>query len=464
MRPFPLSIITTVLAACLLPACSAIRLDRPLQVASGLTSQFLCAGTFISGLDPDRYYAEAVKPLPGMELAEWALHYDVDRTQRQVTSSLAGMFHSRAVFREGLGCVLEQGDAAADIAGGNEDMPQSLLPPVEDTVAVVPSNPRLQAAVDRAFAEPDGPPFHRTKALVVMHDGKIVAERYAPGYGIETPLPGFSVTKSVTNALVGILVRQGRIALDQPAPLPAWQEAGDPRHAVTVDMLLRQTSGLDFHQTNSGFDPSSRMKFIERDMAGFALTARLDAEPGARWDYTDGNYMLLSRIVRDAAGGRAQHVLQFARRELFDPLGMRHATLQFDATGTPLGAHGMFASARDWARFGMLYLNDGMAGGKRILPEGWVRYSASRTLDTGYGAGFFTNLASGNVPQWGVPWGMSHVPRDTYFARGFMGQFVIVIPSERLVIVRFSISHMQGDDIAFTDRVAADVIAAIREI
>jgi CubicO group peptidase (beta-lactamase class C family) len=166
-------------------------------------------------------------------------------------------------------------------------------------------------------------------------------------------------------------------------------------------------------------------------------------------------------VLRDAVGGHAVDVLRFARRELFDPLGMRHVTMELDATGTPVGATYMLMPARDWARFGLLYLSDGILAGKRILPEGWVRYSATRTLDTGYGAGFWTNLADGNVPGWGVPWGMPHAPRDTFFARGFEGQYVVVIPSRNLVITRFGDSAIPGDDIENMDRLVAAVVAAI---
>jgi CubicO group peptidase (beta-lactamase class C family) len=141
---------------------------------------------------------------------------------------------------------------------------------------------------------------------------------------------------------------------------------------------------------------------------------------------------------------------------------MEHATLEFDRTGTPLASAFVYATARDWARFGQLYLNDGMAGTRRILPPGWVSYSTRPTLATGYGAGFWTNRVPGNVPQWGVPWGFEHAPADTYFARGAMGQYVIVIPSQRLVIIRFGNSQSRGDDIEFIDRFVDAVLKAVK--
>jgi CubicO group peptidase (beta-lactamase class C family) len=329
---------------------------------------------------------------------------------------------------------------------------------------VDPADPDLRHALDRAFAEPDQPPFRRTKAVVVVKDGRVVAERYAPGYGIDTPVLGYSATKSVTSALIGVLVRQSRLAVNEPAPVAAWQNPDDPHHLITIDHLLRHTSGLKMGSSlnaslASVFDPVNRMKFVERDMAGFAERASLAATPGTAWNYHDGNTIILSRLIRDAAGGRAADVLQFARRELFDPLGMRHVTLEFDATGTPEGSSQMLASARDWARFGLLYLNDGIVGGRRILPEGWVGYSASLTPNAwvGIGAGFWTNQGDSKGSRFRTGLGMPH---DAFYASGTLGQYVIIVPSQRLVVARFGISGNRYD-IEGVSKLVADVIKAL---
>jgi len=317
----------------------------------------------------------------------------------------------------------------------------------------------LRTALDRAFAERSEPPYIRTTAVLILKNGQLVAERYAHGVGVNTPVLGFSATKSITNALLGILVRQGKLDMNQPAAFAAWADPVDSRHAITPDQLLRQTSGLDMYQDNSGFDRNTRMMYLERDMAGFAMSSRLLHPPGTQWAYADGNFILLSRLVRDAVGGTAHDVAAFAQRELFGPLGMQHAVLEFDATGTPLGSSYFLATGRDWARFGQLYLNDGMAGNQRILPPGWVKYSATQTLDTGYGAGFWVNGVPGNAP-WGGLWGMPNVPKDAFFAMGFMGQHVVVVPSEQLVVVRLGVSHHYDGLIKGMDRLVADVIAA----
>ncbi len=447
---------------CLLAGCATARPDRALEVVTGLISHNLCSEVFVTGLDPDDAYAQALAPRPGMGLINWAVHYDVDREQRQVTTTLAGGFASRARYRDGLGCVLVHGEVPADTRPAGDQTARAVLPEIAGPAPVETADARLRAALDLAFAEPEHPPYRRTRAVVVVHDGRVVAERYAPGYGIDTPFLGYSATKSVISALVGVLVRDGRLSVGDPAPVTAWAGQGDPRHAITLDHLLRMTSGLALDETDTPFAPVARMLYLERDMAGYAESVPLDAAPGSRWRYTSGNTLIVSRIVRDAAGGTAADVLRFARQELFAPLGMRHVTLEVDATGTPVGSTYMLASARDWARFGMLYLDDGVVGGRRILPEGWVRYSTMPTLDTGYGAGFWTNLVGGHIPWSSVVWSIPGAPRDTFYARGLLGQYVVVIPSQRLVIARLGLSHGPGADIEGVGRLVTDVIEAFQ--
>lgn len=328
--------------------------------------------------------------------------------------------------------------------------------------ASVDSTQFRAARVDRAFIEPSHPPQRWTRAVVVVRDGRVIAERYAPGLGVETPLLGYSASKSVTSALVGILVRQGRLAVEQPAPVAAWSDPNDPRHAISLDTLLRMTSGLALGESGSPASPVARMLYLERDMAGFAEGAELEVQPGSRWAYSSGNTLIVSGVIRGAVGKRAEDVLRFAHRELFGPLGMRNVTLELDATGTPVGSTYMLASARDWARFGMLHLSDGVVGGRRILPEGWVRYSTTPTLDTGYGAGFWINGVPGRIPWSPALWSIPGAPPDSFYARGLLGQYVVVIPSERLVIVRFGASHDSGQDIEGVGRLIGDVIEVVR--
>jgi CubicO group peptidase (beta-lactamase class C family) len=333
-----------------------------------------------------------------------------------------------------------------------------LLGEIAGPAAVEPADPALKAALDHAFEEPSTPPFRRTKAVVVVHEDKVIAERYAAGIGIDTPLLGFSMTKSVVNALIGILTQQGLVTPSMPAPISEWRAANDPRHEIEVEHLMRMTTGLDLDETNSGFDPSSQMVYLHDDMAGFAVKAALVAPPGKRWAYSSPTTQLLARIIRDAVGGPEQ-TLAFAWRELFNPLGMRNVTLEFDGTGTLQGSSYMLASARDWARFGLLYLNDGVIGGRRILHEDWVDFSAAATLDTDYGAGFWTNRSEHERARERVRMG---IPHDAFFASGDLGQRIVIIPSQRLVIVRLGDSVDPTGDMRGLGRLVKEVVAAVQ--
>src|SRR5262249_6590586 len=294
-------------------------------------------------------------------------------------------------FHDGFGCVERHGSKdpyllKSDIEALRTVRTAPLLPEIAGPAPVEPSDPALKAALDHAFEEPAEPPFRRTKAAVVVHDGKVIAERYATGFGVgvDTQLLGFSMTKSVINALLGIMTQQGLTSPSLPAPIPAWHGATDPRREIEIGHLMRMTSGLALDETNSPLNPSEQM-YGHDDMAAFAVQAPLIAAPGKRWAYSSASAQILARIIREAVGGPEQ-TISFAWRELFNPIGMRNVTLAFDGSGTLQGANNMLASARDWARFGLLYLYDGKIGGKRILHEEWVDFVTWATLDTDYAA------------------------------------------------------------------------------
>ncbi|MEY9881400.1 serine hydrolase domain-containing protein [Bradyrhizobium sp. USDA 329] len=453
--------------ACAGLALGAVRAQDMPKVATGFVADILCAETFVSGLDTRRNFSETNDAMPGTSLITWAMDYQVDRVRKDVTVTLFGLGRSHAVYREGLGCTLEQGAGVTVVEPPADGGQLALLPEIAGPAIVPPQRPELAAALDRAFTEPAQPPYRRTRAVVVMKAGRIIAERYVDGIGPETPLLGFSMTKSVISALTGVLVRQGKLKLDGPAPVAAWKDPDDPRHAITVDQLLRHTAGLALGSSlqaslGSAFEPVNRMKFVETDMAAYAASIRLETAPGTAWNYHDGNFMVLSQLIRNAAGGKPADALRFARRELFSPLGMRHVVLQLDGSGTIEGSTEMLASARDWARFGQLYLNDGVAGGKRILPEGWVSYTATPTPNAwvGIGAGFWTNQGDSFGAKIRVEHGW---PRDAFFAKGTIGQYTIVIPSEKLVIVRMGRSPNAPPQADGVFDLVRDVIAATRE-
>lgn len=455
-------------------ATGALALCGPARVAGvpvHFSSHQLCSATFVAGLDPDQFYNEAIKPKVG-PIGNF-IQYEVDWQRREVRVSLAGLVRSRAVDDGPFGCrVVHPGHEVRFFQGEPSGRKPLVVSPssIAALDAVAPVNHKLSEALDHVFAESDSGPRRFTKAVVVLHHGRVVGERYAPGVTPATPLTGWSMTKSVTNALLGVLVRNGKLHMQEPAQIVEWSaKPGDPRRSITTDQLLRMVSGIGCGQSlKTGFatifDADSQMEYDMADQSAFAANAKLRANPGSEWRYTNCNFILLSRIIRDAAGGDAQSARKFIERELFAPLGFEHATLEYDSAGVPLGTIHLWASGRDWARFGLLYLRDGVTErGQRILPEGWVDYSARLTPQSaseyGYGAGFWTQRGNSAAAQARIAAGM---PADSFMALGAQGQYTIIIPSADLVIVKIGWAYTPRDDHVAVERLVRETIAALQ--
>jgi hypothetical protein len=280
-----------VAASCgLLAACSSGGLGDVARTATGYASHVLCDDVYVSGRAPLVSYDERIASMPAMRPVAWSMRRAFDPGRQQVTVSLAGGFESRARQLDDLGCVslpddewhtLDGALTATSAAATSASASAGNAP---EAPRIDPSTPALRDALTRAIPDdPAAAAMHRTKAVVVMREGRIVAERYAASYGVDTPVLGYSATKSVTNAMLGILVRQGKLTLEQPAGFAAWSDPGDPRRRITIEQLLRQISGLDLHQDNSGFDITGQVMQTMRDKAGAAMARPLVAEPGTRW-------------------------------------------------------------------------------------------------------------------------------------------------------------------------------------
>lgn len=452
-KPFFAAFLIVVLVAA---SIAWKRPDRAMRLATANVAQTLCAYVFVSGQAPQRAFAENIAPLAGMRILLRGLHYDVDRERHKILADWHGHFDAAATWYPGYGCALPTTTPdAATLRAAREAIPIS---PIEEPKAATSLNASLDSALERAFAEPENGPRHHVHAIVVMHGGRVVAERYAAGFDSQTPQLGYSISKSVVNALLGVLVRQGRLSLATRAPVPAWQRPDDPRRQITLGQLSRMTSGLDFPENDSGFDPVSEMLFLRRDMAAFAASAPLSSVPGTLWDYTSGNTLILAGVLRDHVAGGAAGMIRFARREVFEPLGMHHVLMEFDGAQTLVGSTRIYASARDWARFGQLYLDEGLVDGKRILPAHWTDGASKQTLDSLYGSGFWTNRgisADGTAVIAGMP-------GDAYFASGINGQRILIVPSLRVVIVRLgSTIDPPNYDMRGLVRLVNDVAAAL---
>jgi CubicO group peptidase (beta-lactamase class C family) len=332
--------------------------------------------------------------------------------------------------------------------------------PVPDGVALEP----LLAAV----MDPDGP-LARTRAVVVVHRGRLVAERYGDRTDVwgevtggpvdaTTPLLSWSMAKSMLHAVVGMLVAEGRLDLDAPAPVPEWQQTGDPRRAITLQQLLEMRDGLDFAEDyapdvegGSGVSHVIEMLFGEGadDVAGYAARRPLAHEPGSTFNYSSGTSNIISGIVRRELGG-GEVYRRFLHERLFEPIGMRSADPRFDEAGTWVASSYVWATARDMARFGTLYLRDGAWDGQRLLPEGWVDHARRpRSVDP----------VDGRL--YGAQWWVTGDEHGSFWANGYEGQSILVCPAQDLVAVRLGKSTI--DRYPALARWRADVVAAFAQ-
>jgi len=313
---------------------------------------------------------------------------------------------------------------------------------VDDSVV---SKERLASAIAPFFEDPA---LSETRALVVMQGGRVIAERYAPGYGPDTRLISWSMAKSVTATLVGLMVADGRLALDEPAPVPEWQTPRDGRAAITLRHLLHMSSGLDHTEMAEGeveiFDADTpRMLFLDgrENVARYAETRPLEADPGKKFEYSSATSNILADIMTRSLTEskdpevRRDAMLEYARGRLFEPLGMTSAVPQFDRNGTMLGGSMIHATARDWAKFGEFLRNNGSVRAAQLLPTSWTRFMKTPSRnDNSYGAHIWLNRPRANGQDQVLFPGKA--PSDVFAALGHLGQFVIVSPQHRLTIVR----------------------------
>jgi hypothetical protein len=269
-----------------------------------------------------------------------------------------------------------------------------------------------------------------------------VAERYAPGFHPAMPLPGWSMTKALTGALAGVLVREGRLSLDTGALLPEWSVPGDARTAITLDHLLRMTDGLDFDEREGApLSDTTIMLLAVPGAAQFASGKPAARAPGSHWRYANGTSNALMQVLRRAHGGTGEAFAAWPRRALFEPLGMHSALVELDARGMPVGSSFMWASPHDWARFGQFLLQDGVWDGRRVLPAGWMRYMTTVTPQSGE-HGFGAHLWLRVPAAWrGPDAARPPLPADAFHLTGHEGQLISVIPSRRLVVVRLGLTR-----------------------
>lgn len=448
--------VSAVIIIAMIWAAAVYRPDRALRVAVGVTAMDLCESAFVSGRDVDVAFKETIAPRPGLRWLAPFLRYEAAPDKGLVQAWIGGV-RKRAQWTPARGCQILYGAPAALKPVRAEPASLAILPDIAGSAVVAPRTEALSRAMDELFTESNTQRPRRVKAVVVLDHGQITAERYAPGYGIATPINGWSASKSVLNALVGVLVRERKLDIRQPAKLPLWRKGGDPRGAITPEHLMRMTSGLSVDQDGSGFDVASQVLYDERDSVLASIHRPLKRPVGAEFHYSDAQTLILARLVENQVGGTPESFLRFARREVFEPLGMTGVTVNFDPSGTPLMSSYVAAPARSWARLGQLYLKDGMIGTVRVLPEGWVSFSSQSTLGGEYGAGFWTTAGGSSNAAGLIAAGL---PAGSFFASGNLGQRVYIIPSREVVVVRMGLTPDEpygiGEDLKFIRAVLAD--------
>ncbi|MGZ8752486.1 MAG: serine hydrolase domain-containing protein [Acidimicrobiia bacterium] len=293
-----------------------------------------------------------------------------------------------------------------------------------------------EEVIGRAFSQP--PELGQTLAIVAVHRGEVVAEQYGPDTGPDTTLTSWSMAKSITHALIGLLVRDFRLDVSAPAAVPRWQGADDPRAAITLEQLLHMRSGLHFVEDYVHADAhvSNVIDMIygsgADDVAAYAESCALAHDPGAVWSYSSGTTNIVSalagRVLAEAGGGGGEAGMRaYLEHELFAPIGMTSAIPRFDAAGTFIGSSFVYATARDFARFGELYLHDGVWNGTRVLPEGWVDHARTVTSPP---------APPEEIHGYGAHWWIWDDDLGTFGAQGYEGQYTLVVPSLDLVVVR----------------------------
>ena len=439
--------------------------QTPASLGAASYAKVLCSAVFVSGREVEEARQNSAYFLMAEPDRKEPVTVDVDRAARRVQATLKGVTRTAAFYGD-QGCVIHP--EGQDRVFFTPVPVRTTLPdaatvpwPMGDAPAAAPWPARLDraaisAAVDLAFADPAG----LTAAMVVVHQGQIIGERYMPGITKDTQLESWSMGKSLTATLVGLEVKRGSFALDDPAPVPDWRRPGDPRGPIRVRDVMQMSSGLSFTgQDDRHLDPRTQYHdhfFLYAgavDAFKYAITSPVEFAPGTVGRYRNSDPMTLGFLVRQAVEKRGEVYLTHPQRALFDRIGIRRQVLEPDPWGNFLLSGYDYGTARNWARLGLLYLRDGMWSGQRLLPEGWttfVRTPAPAWRRPEYGGQFWVN----GVGQW-------NLPKDAYFMSGAGGQHTFIVPSHDLVVVRMG--HQRGAAVGTTllNQSLAMLVAAV---
>ncbi len=460
MSRFALTALVPVVGASLLAQQGAAPSAELAEVVAGYAAKIVASAHFVSGRTLDSVLAEELAPTRPLEaMVRPLLQFDIDDKAGTVTCRI-GSARATAVRTQGLGCTLARpgADAAALRAraiAAAPPAPANVLQqpwPLGEGAATPTAGinqAALARAIDNAFAEPRGQAKIHTRAVVVVHRGQLVAERYAPGYHAAMPLPGWSMTKTLTHALLGVREQQAPLALHRPDGTgPGREWLRDERRAISLDHVLTMTTGLAWNESYD--DPASnalQMLFRSSDHAAAYIARPRAAAPGATFGYSSGATNLLCQVLRATFAGDDAAYHAFPREHLFAPLGMHSTVLETDPSGTFVGSSYGFATARDWARLGLLYAQGGEFAGKRLVRRQWID-DAFRPAPGSEGR-FGRHLWLDADPDGDGPakrrW--PELPADLGYMSGHEGQYCVIVPSAQLVLVRLGCTKNGGFDL-----------------
>jgi len=425
-----------------IPTCSY--LHRMAGLAAGYVAKERASAHFLTARDNHQELLE-----DHLALSLVSVHVDHDR--RSVHTDIWGGYRRTAVYRPGLGVALAIEDEPAAVRAQSLQRPV-ITPhwpqrePVLDDHGIAADLPAgwdrsaLATVVERACAAD----AQRTRALVVVHADRIVVERYAPGFARDSLFCGWSMTKTVMNALIGAAVDDGLLTVAEPARIPAWSP--DRRPVPSIDDLLRMRSGIAFSEWYGGVSDVIVMLYGTGDSAGYAAAQPQASAPGDEWDYSSGDSNLLAWDLRQRLG--EADYLRYPYQRVFAPLGMADALLEVDAAGNWVASSSLWATARDWARFGRLYAHGGTVDGRRVFDRAWLDYTLTPTPTPervrSFGAHVWLNRANPDGERW-----MPALPESLYSMWGHFGQFVTILPEQDLIVVRLGLSKGSWDHEAF---------------
>ncbi len=418
---------------------------RALPIISGFGAKNMASAVYLQHRDPASVLREELAFFP-VSLGR----FTVSKEDSSVTGSVWGLAKRKAIYRAGVGCTLVNDLTETAIRQQRFDLPalpalnrDTISWPYGDKIAdSVPAGvdtAALRRAMDHVMqaTTKKGKPG-LTRAFLVVYDGKIIGEQYAPGFNKNSVMIGWSMSKSLTAAVIGVLTKAGKLDPEAPAPVPEWKNT--PKEKITLKQLLQQTSGLDFTEDYGSPSEATDMLFKRGDMGAFTAMLPLKFQPGTIFNYSSGNANILSRIIRHTVGDSAYAA--FPYQALFHKINMYSLLLEPDASGTYIGSSYSYATARDFARFGLLYYNHGKWNGEQLLPENWVKETvtpAAANKQQRYGYQFWLNGAHDKDP--GKRW-FPDAPADMFFADGFGGQNIFIIPSKKLIVVRLGVNNI----------------------